>query len=195
MLWNRSLIMEDIETESHWSHLLGKAMAGKLKGETLDSIPSDMMTWKAWKKLHPKTDVLNMSRTHRNYTKEFYRNPSAFALGFVLDDQAYHATFAMLKEQPILNIEMKEQPLLLTFDADSTAARLFSRKVGKQVLTFKSQKAGTMRDKETASIWNATTGQALSGKLKDQLLTAMVGIPTFTKAWTKFHPASRAINK
>ena len=30
-LWNRSLIMSDVETRTEWSHLLGRAMAGKLK--------------------------------------------------------------------------------------------------------------------------------------------------------------------
>ena len=30
MLWNRSLVMYDVETRSHWSHILGEAMQGEL---------------------------------------------------------------------------------------------------------------------------------------------------------------------
>jgi hypothetical protein len=52
-LWNRSLVMLDIETRSLWSHILGEAMAGELKGQLLKPIPSDMVTWAAWKRDHP----------------------------------------------------------------------------------------------------------------------------------------------
>ena len=30
MLWNRNLVMLDLETESLWSHILGEAKAGVL---------------------------------------------------------------------------------------------------------------------------------------------------------------------
>ena len=46
MLWNRSLVMYDRETESSWSHILGEAMDGKMKGATLDHVPSDR--WTLW---------------------------------------------------------------------------------------------------------------------------------------------------
>ena len=35
-LWNRSLVIRDIETESLWSHILGKCMDGDLKDATFD---------------------------------------------------------------------------------------------------------------------------------------------------------------
>ena len=69
MLWNRSLIMQDLETKSLWSHLLGQAMSGQIKGAQLQQLPGDMVTWEAWRREHPDTTVLNMSRTHRAYTK------------------------------------------------------------------------------------------------------------------------------
>ena len=43
-LWNRSLVMQDTETKSLWSHILGEAMDGELKGVVLKSLPSDMVT-------------------------------------------------------------------------------------------------------------------------------------------------------
>ena len=42
MLWNRSLVMLDQETKSLWSHILGQAMRGPLKGTRLEVIPSTM---------------------------------------------------------------------------------------------------------------------------------------------------------
>ena len=133
MLWNRSLVMLDIETESLWSHILGEAMAGELKGQVLKSIPSDMVTWSAWKRDHPKTTVLDMSRTRQNYTSEFYRDPKKFVLGFIGEFSMRHCSFATMIKQPVLNTDARGLLLLITFDAASTSARIFSRKLGDQV--------------------------------------------------------------
>ncbi len=56
-LWNRSLVMVDTETESLWSHLLGKAMEGELKGTVLETLPATMVSWQSWKADHPATTV------------------------------------------------------------------------------------------------------------------------------------------
>ena len=73
--------MMDVETGSLWSHILGEAMQGELKGTQLDSLPCDMVTWEAWLREHPKTTVLNLSRHKKhNYTREFYRQPERFLI-------------------------------------------------------------------------------------------------------------------
>ena len=38
-LWNHSLVMVDQETGSLWSHLLGRAMSGPMKGTNLKTLP------------------------------------------------------------------------------------------------------------------------------------------------------------
>ena len=55
MLWNRSLVMQDKETGSLWSHLLGRAMRGDLQGQRLDRLPGLMTDWKTWRELYPQT--------------------------------------------------------------------------------------------------------------------------------------------
>ena len=42
MLWNRSLVMYDVETKSNWSHILGRAMDGEMKGTRLEMLPSEI---------------------------------------------------------------------------------------------------------------------------------------------------------
>jgi hypothetical protein len=39
-LWRNSLIMEDKETGSLWSHITGEALEGAMKGQHLKTIPS-----------------------------------------------------------------------------------------------------------------------------------------------------------
>ncbi len=59
MLYRNSLIMFDRQTGSLWSHLLGAAVEGPLRGARLRFLPSSFTTWGAWRRLHPDTTVLD----------------------------------------------------------------------------------------------------------------------------------------
>lgn len=72
-LWRNSLIMQDEETGTLWSHVSGRAMDGPLAGRQLPSVPSVQTTWSAWKAAHPETRVLKKSEaiTSSRYEKYF----------------------------------------------------------------------------------------------------------------------------
>lgn len=57
-LYRSSLIMYDRETDSLWSHLLGAAVEGPMKGARLTMIPSTFTQWADWRREHTKTLVL-----------------------------------------------------------------------------------------------------------------------------------------
>ena len=192
-LWNSSLVMMDVETKSLWSHILGECMQGDLKGAVLKALPCDMVTWKAWREAHPKTTVLNLSRTSKNYGKEFYREPQRFVVGFLADGGPQHCTMAVLREQPLLNLKLGRDLLLLTYDPESTSARLFSRVLDGRELTFAATETGKVRDEATGSVWDRASGTALEGPLKGKQLEARVGIVSTTRAWQTFHPESKAV--
>ena len=107
--------MLDLETRSLWSHILGEAMDGELKGAQLEIIPADMMTWEAWKKQHPKTTVLSLSPTRfRNYRNSFYaQRPDRFVYGVVIDGSAYHFPWPSLTKHPVQNVMAGETPALV----------------------------------------------------------------------------------
>ena len=190
MLWNRSLVMYDQETKSLWSHILGEAMAGKLQGATLEGIPAVTTDWKSWKAAHPNTTVLAMGRTSRNYISQFQRRKGAFVLAIVHLGTPRAYPFDLLAEKRVVNDELGKDPVVVTYDAASTQARMFSRKVGKRELTFTTAGEGLMQDRETGSTWNLKTGVCTAGALKDTQLVAMPAIVSFTKAWRVFHPDS-----
>ena len=193
MLWNRSLVMIDKETKSLWSHLLGEAMQGPLKGSELEALPAEMVTWKAWKREHPQTTVLNISRTSRNYVKEFYRNPKRFVFAWVKSGQPYAAGFETLLENSVLNLKLEKSPVVVTFDKDSTAAHLFSSVVGDRSLKFVADKQGRMHDMQTDTIGNSNTGVAVEGPLKGKTLKQLVGILSYARTWKLFHPNSQTV--
>ena len=185
--------MMDMQTKSLWSHILGEAMKGRLKGKLLTPILSDMVTWDAWKQAHPETTVLAMPRTrHKAYTKEFYRDPSRFVVGFVGNRGMHHCSFATLNEHPLSNADAGGLPLLISFDSQSTSVRIFARKLDDLVLTFVTN-GPTIRDEQTSSTWDRVSGVAIDGPLKGRSLPAHVGVVSFAKVWSTFHPQSRAV--
>jgi hypothetical protein len=188
MLWNRSLVMMDLETKSLWSHILGQAMSGSLQGTQLESLPGDMVTWEAWRREHPDTTVLNLPRTNLSYTKQFYRRPETFVLGFEAAGRFYHCSFAALRQRPLGNLDVRGEKLLVAFDPDTTSARLFSRRLGDRELTFERPESGQMRDRQTGSLWNRMTGEAIEGPLRGRRLDQRVAIVSYTHAWLIFHP-------
>ncbi|MCA9217086.1 MAG: DUF3179 domain-containing protein [Planctomycetales bacterium] len=189
-LWNRSLVMVDTQTKTEWSHILGRGMKGKLEGHQLEAIPADMVTWKSWKTEFPETTVLALSRTrHRDYTNQFYRNPSDFVLGYRSSKQVHHCSFQHLMTRPVLNVNADDLPLVLTFDRESTSARIFHRKLDDQVLEFHLV-AESVRDKQTDSTWDRVSGKATAGPMKGKQLKPHVAIPSYRKSWITFHPNS-----
>ncbi len=193
MLWNRSLVMIDEETRSLWSHLLGEAMQGPLKGTQLAAVPAEMVTWEAWRREHPRTTVLNLSRTSRNYVKQFYRRPQDFVFGWIENGQSYAAGFDMLIENPVLNLKLGKSAMVVTFDKDSTAAHLFSTAIDGRTLQFVAGKQGRMTDTNTKTIWSSNTGIALAGALKGKRLKQLVGIVSYARTWKGFHPDSKSV--
>ena len=185
--------MMDRETESLWSHLLGEAMSGQLREAKLDALPCDMVTWKAWRREHPETTVLDLPRSHRAYTKEFYRKPDSFVYAFETDGRFYHCSFRTLLGHPVMSFKAGDSKMLLLFDADSTSIRLYNRKLDDRELSFAALDRATMRDSQTRSTWSRASGTATEGPLAGQALEHLPGIVSFRRAWKEFYPDSTEI--
>lgn len=76
-LWQSNLLMYNRavneKNESLWSQVLGEAVVGVHTEKTLAVIPSDIMRWGEWKKLHPDTKALSSDTgTSRNYGRDPY---------------------------------------------------------------------------------------------------------------------------
>jgi hypothetical protein len=194
-----TLVIRDEESRSLWSQQRGNAIKGESKGKVLEPIPAAMVTWEAWLHEYPETTVLNMSRTSRNYTSEFYRlrglqdGPGTFCLGWSLENQTYHCTLASLEESPVQNLSLDGKELVLVYDRESTSARLFSRRLGWTTLSFEQGADGLLRDQQTRSVWSPLTGMAVDGRRKGKQLVPHVGIMSYTKRWKGLNPASQPV--
>ena len=189
-LWMRSLVMNDVETGTEWAHLLGKAMAGPLKGKKLKPIVSDMVTWSVWKEQHPKTTALHMPRSSKNYSRDFYRDPTRFVFGFQADGKSLALPMASLIEKSVHHFQVGDTRLLVTYDKAGTVTHLFEPAVDGRTLDFKQVDERLMKDAQTGSRWEILNGVCVKGELKRKVLKQRVGIMSFRRAWQNFHPDS-----
>jgi hypothetical protein len=189
MLWERSLVMLDKETGSLWSHLLGEAKQGPLKGKVLKQVPSVMTDWASWSRRHPDGTVVLLSRTSEEYRREFYARPERFVLGVALDGRARAWAFDLLAKNPALEDRLNDTAVIVVFDRASVTARLYERKFEGRLLSFRMSEEG-LTDKETGSTWDPLTGRATAGPSKGKSLTALPAVVSYRDAWQRFHPRS-----
>jgi hypothetical protein len=196
MLWKRSLVMKDLETGTLWSHILGEAMAGELKGTKLEMLPSAMTSWEDWKSEHPKTTVLSLSRTADRFIPEFQKDPGKFVLGIGGLGEKVAFAFEDLAKRKVINETLGAKLLVATFDPETTEAHCFNRTLGGTTLEFESaDEPRRMRDRLTKSIWHTESGICLSGPMKDKALEEIPALVSFRRAWFGFHPDSRESGK
>lgn len=187
MLWQSSLVMVDQETKSYWSHLLGEAMKGPLKGRTLEVIPSVLTDWKVWKQRYPETTVVFMKRSDTRFRDGYQYVRGDLVLGLQLDGHARCWPLPEVARRHFVADQFRGQPLLVTCERDSRTASIFERRVGDQVLEF-SWREGQLRDDQTGSRWDAVSGHAVEGPLAGAQLRRLPGFVSAPDAWKTFHP-------
>ncbi len=208
-----SLIMYDHQTESLWSHLVGAAVSGPLKGAKLKWLQSMFTQWDTWRRLYPSTKVLNNGRssifTLRDPYESYYRSPDTgiiptrfsdkriypkeFVLGLVLNDKAKAYPFSALSRGPVVNDSFQGVPLLVVFDAESTTGAIFRRSTEEKTLSFRKtqrpdRKELYLIDDATGSVWDGLTGKALQGTLKGKRLEPVPMTPSFWFGWVDHYP-------
>ena len=72
MLYRSDLVMYDRQTESLWSQLEGRAIAGHLTGDVLARLPVQTVAWDQWREAHPDGQVLSRDT---GAERDYGRNP------------------------------------------------------------------------------------------------------------------------
>ena len=187
--------MEDIETGSLWSHHLGRAMEGELKGEELRTLPAVMLTWREWRELHPGTSVLAMSRTAKRFLKGVWEDPERFV--YVLPGRpgqpAPALDLALLQKQGVVVVTIDGVPVLVTHAADGTGVQAFESRAAGRDLAFEAGPDGGLVDRQTRSRWNRSSGVCETGELKGRRLPSRFGMISFRAAWEAFHEGGKLL--
>jgi hypothetical protein len=189
-LWKGSMVVYDQETMTHWSHILGEAKRGPLKGKKLTPIPSLVTDWECWRRLHPQSTVVALPSGDREYTRHVYDDPAPYLLGIAANGACKTWDLANLKREPVVNDVWQGQAVLAVFDRDHVGARLYARTVNGKELTFFLE-GKMLRDRDTGTIWEPLTGEASEGPLAGQKLIELPAIVSKRDVWSSFHGGDR----
>ena len=144
MLRDSDLVMYDRSTESWWQQITAEAVVGERTGAKLDVLPSQILSWGEFQRLHPNSEVLSRDTGFdRDYGDSPYggydRDPDSqpFLLEGEPDrslppkervaavrsgDSAVVYPFSRLRKDAPVNDELGGEPIVVFFDPDVASA-------------------------------------------------------------------------
>jgi len=174
-LMKRNLVMWDQETDSLWSQIRGEALYGKAKGEKLDMLPAVFVGFGTWKKLHPKTKVLDLelvrARGWHFTTDDLARGYSQgrggkqeLGVGLRHGKDTLLIPLSKLHEKKSLLVRVDGIPLDVIWD--STEKAVFVYRIDKD-------------------------GKSASSSRKTSVRKPFPYLPTYLAAWNRYYPKGR----
>ena len=210
--YNATILLEDVSTNSLWSPFTGAALAGPMRGATLERLPLWQCLWSEWHALHPTTLVLYGEQTEREgHGCEYSPGSAGIGPGFrrslvrPVDERLPHNTLVLGVDNgaiarayplqrlaqigPVLNDAIGDAEIVIRCRPGTLHALAFRRRAGERVLSFGSSATGEVYDNETRSIWNEM-GVAVAGPLTGtQLAYCNSGVEEWY-AFAAYHPGA-----
>ena len=104
--------MQDKETDTYWSIMQGKAVAGKFRGTELRELVAEKTTWSQWKQKHPDTRVWSLGgRQDRSLvTFDQIQNSNGFR-GLIATDER------LATKDPVFGFLQQGEAVAVSFDS------------------------------------------------------------------------------
>jgi len=199
-------MFEDANTKSWWRQVTGEAIAGPLKGKSLEEIPSAQMSLHSWLQKNPGSLVL---QPDSNFKKQ-YKDLAGFDNGTIKgslekrDSASWHFKSWVIGIQYngiskaydwnelvsnwVINDSFPSLPVIIALEPDSVTFHAWSRNVNGKSLTFKIHSdRKLLADIQTGSFWNFE-GICIEGSLTEQRLLPVQAYQEFWHSWQTFHP-------
>jgi len=202
-LWRNSMIMQDVETGSLWSHITGEGLHGPAKGQQLESVPSVQTHWADWFRQHPDTKLLKKEReiTSSHY-ESYFKDPEKTGLfrgrwlvekmpgktlvhGITRGPHAFAVADANLKG--LVTATLGEARAVLWRGTDGGVRAWLAELDGKPVALIP-QSFETLKDRATGSTWNLERGKCVAGPLAGRALASIPVTTAYWFAWSAFYP-------
>ena len=188
-LFMNAMTWWDHKTRSVWSQVWGQAIAGPLKGTTLNLIPASITPWETWQKEHPHTLALTNDKSGWFNHQEKPRD--GWVIGLALDEYSKAYDYSALAQKRVVNDFIGPYPVVLYANPETRNVQAYLRQVNEQVLTFTLIESGEgLVDAETGSEWDVSRGLAREGEFQGQVLLRLPYLSSFDWAWLDFHPNS-----
>lgn len=146
LLYRSDILMYDRESESLWSQLAMKAVSGPAVGMELTWLPSEHLTWKAWREKYPHGEVLSTDTGYdRNYGGEAYASylssektmfpvphtrkelpNKAWVIGIVIDGKAKAYPISDLPTYNAIEDKVGSKQVVVRYDAEKRYPQIAS---------------------------------------------------------------------
>lgn len=210
-LYHNNLVMYDHQTNTLWSQLLGQAIRGAQRRTFLQARPSILMPWSEWQVEYPHTTILSANRMSRDASSiidpyagyylsqsagmmgpEFTDErlpPKSLVLGLRSGNQAYAYPLETIRSLGLENQLVGNQHILLVYDKEMDSIFVYDTEMEGNKLTFELDlTTNSLRDKQTASLWDPGTGEAFFGHYQDRQLSRIVSPLVYWYAWVDIYP-------
>ena len=207
---NENFIMQDDQTGSWWQQASGEAIAGPLRGQHLELVFHDEVSFATWKQEQPRGRVLRPeeSAPWRKFSKDWEvetatlpvvtpRLPGGEPLparevvvGVRAGGEARAFPLTKVRQQSPLLDTLGGTPLLLVMGDDGRSVRAFDRRLdGRELRLFARPGSQPLRlvDAETRSEWSFT-GEAVSGPLAGKRLAKVYVLLDYWFDWRTYNP-------
>jgi hypothetical protein len=209
-LYKNNLVMYDHQSNTLWSQALGQGLKGAYRNQSLTFVPSTLTTLEAWLDIHPESRVLSAKQLHVSQDQVldpyvgYYTSGAAGVLGReVVDDRLPVKSLVLgislagqdkayplsdIQKRIVIQDELGGIPLLISYDQNLRAARVFVRLIDELELSFAEDPRGQWVDTQSGSLWDIGFGVAREGSLAGRNLQDIVAPWIFWFAWVDLHP-------
>ena len=184
-LYQNAMTWWDHTTGSVWSQPLGEAIAGPLKGERLELLPSTLTRWDDWLAAHPGTVALDAGGGGGGFDLD--------SMVLVVDFTTDVAAFPVrdLREVGVANTSVAGLELAVVLDpASQDRWSVLSRLLDDRVVTLAID-GDRVVDTGTGTVWDPVRGRALEGPLAGEILDLLPGFTAFPGDYEEFWPGGR----
>ena len=170
LLYQSDMLLYDRATDSLWSQIESKAIAGERVGEELTQVPMQVTTWSDWKARYPESLVLS---SDTGYSREYDRDPYE---GYASSKTTY---FPVPKVDP--RYHPKEQVVGLVVEGQSRA----------WPFSELSRSASPLRDELNGkALFVEFDAEHRRASITDEQGKPLASTVGFWFAWMAFHPGS-----
>lgn len=203
---NQNFLMRDDETGTWWQQVSGKALSGPLKGQVLEGVSSDELTFALWRQEVSGGQVLAPvaayeAKYESAWEAEVAKLPTPISfpgrglasrdvvMGIVRNGVSRAYPVEALKPETPVQDHVGGTPLLLVVGPDGKSIRAFVSQVNGTDTEFfrKSEGAWTLVDSASGSEWNFQ-GCATSGPAAGKCLVPVQLLKDYWFDWRNYHP-------